>query len=116
MKKKLVSVILAISFILVSITVAFASVENLSHNEDLSFQNGSVHCFFEMDESNSFISLTTKLYRNGRLIRTWNSSGFDYLYFNETYPAVSGSTYQLSFACNVDGTQVNIPSITKVCP
>lgn len=116
MLKKIVSGVLLLCVILSFTVTAFASVNRSISNSDLYYENGNIRCKGSVFEDGSRIDLTMKLSRNGRVVRTWNASGVDVVQMNETYPAVSGSTYQLSFICYVDGNLTSVPSKTLVCP
>ena len=116
MFKKSISLLLMLCLILSATSLVFANVSNHFYTSDLRYQNGEVICEGQIAEFGCDIDLTMKLYRNGRTIRTWNATGYNLVQMEETYPAVSGSTYQLSFVCYVDGNPVTIPTRTLVCP
>ena len=114
--KRLFTLILTLCIVLGTVTAAFASIEQSRATCELDFDGGHAQCMASIRDDGAYLDLTMKLYRNGRVVRTWNATGNDIVRIADSYPAVSGSTYQLTFTCYVNGFQVSIPSITKVCP
>lgn len=116
MKKKSISLFLALCLVLTTAVFAFASVEQITTSSSLFVEDGTVKCSGVVSQYGSSLNLTMRLLRNGRVVRTLSTSGNDYIQLSDSYPAVSGSTYQLSFVCYVDGNSVTIPTKTLVCP
>ena len=113
--RETLSVILVLIIVLGSFSMAFAAT-TVFVNKSLTFSSGNADCLISLEDFGSNISVSMKLYEDGSLVELWADSGTDSVTISDSYPAVSGSSYKLTFDCYVNGRRVSVTSITKICP
>ena len=109
--------ILLLTVIMLLATTAQAAVQADYIVPSLNFDGTTAICEITvMGESFSDeIEVTLTLWRGDFMMETWSAEGSGYLRMRETVAVTGGYTYRLEAAVTINGTDYNVPPISKHC-
>lgn len=118
MRKRIIVLILVVIFAFTVCVGASASMKGQYIYPSLSFSGTTAICGAEVcgGNINYKISVTMRLWHNGLIYKTWESSGTYRVTLSETAAAVSGETYMISVNVKINGVTKPLEAVTKVCP
>lgn len=114
MRKSVICIFLvAVTMLSLSVSAMDTRIRDII--PELSFTGTTANCTITVSDAGKDIDVTMKLLENGVTIKTWNKSGFDYVYMSKTATAQKGSTYKLIVTVSIDGETQPSAWVTKKC-
>ena len=106
MWKKATVLALALVFVL-SLTAQAAPMRVPTKNLTLSFQGTTATCTasVQADNTTDSVSVTMRLWNNGRVIGTWANSGTYVVRLSKSAPVVKGQSYKLTIDSTINGVK-----------
>jgi len=112
MFKRVVAVILALS-VLLSITV-FAVEPRVSYIPTLTFSQSTANCSVVINSPGSYIEATLSLWYGDSLIDSWEDSGENLVWIEESCTVTRRRNYTLKVVGTIDGIEFE-ESVTRTC-
>lgn len=116
MKKKWISVVIAMLLIVSLSLNAAATIRATSIIPSLSFSGTTANCKVVVSASGKYIRATLQLWHGSTFVKSWSGSGTSRLVITGTCSVVSGQSYTLRVSGTIDGVAFTGTSITKTCP
>lgn len=114
MKKRYLAAMLLVCLLLG--TVAHAAEPRISYTPELSFSGTTANCMVVVSAFGQPITVVLELSDEDGVIKTWTSSGRNYVKIEDTYPVVSGETYTLQASGTINGVAFDRDVVTGTCP
>ncbi len=118
MWKKAAALALILVFALGITAQATAPLRIPTKNVTISFQGTTAICraTLQTDVATDKVSVTMKLWHNGRVIETWTQRGTYAIRMKETVSVVKGQSYKLTMDSTINGVRQSTKTATGTCP
>lgn len=112
MLKKVIVMVLAVSMLL-SVAI-YAAEARVSYIPTLTFSQSTANCSVVISSPGSYIEATLSLWCGNSLIDSWEDSGEDYIWIDESCAVTRRKNYTLVVSGTVDGIEFE-ESVTRTC-
>ena len=116
MKKRILSVLLAMVLSVAFCTSASATLYTATSLPTLNFNGSTAECQFIHRDYGKDIDVTLELWSGETPIDSWSDSGVSYVSVSGSRTVVRGVTYTVKVNLTVDGESVYVAPISKRCP
>ena len=115
--KKIVSLLIAMTLLISSVTAYAAEPRILAANPNLSFDGTTAECSVSCrgEKTTDKITATLTLYQGNTIVDSWSASGTFRVALSEKCSVKRGSSYKLTLTWSVNGVQQSTTSVTGRC-
>ena len=115
--KRIVSLLIALTLLISSVTAYAAEPRINAANPHLSFNGTTAECYVSCrgDKTTDKITATLTLYQGNTVVDSWSASGTSRVVLSEKCSVKRGNSYKLTLTWSVNGVQQSTTSVTGRC-